>query len=105
MKLDKILKMNFENTTLASFCIKVKDGGAGGKESACQCRRRRGHGSDPWVGNIPWNTKWQPTQILLPGKSNEQRSLAGYSPWDRKELDMTEHTTLKMSIRISLKVL
>ena len=26
MKLDKILKMNFENTTLASFFIKVKDG-------------------------------------------------------------------------------
>ena len=26
MKLDKILKMNFENTTLASFCIQVNDG-------------------------------------------------------------------------------
>ena len=28
-----------------------------------------------------------------------------YSPWDCKELDMTEHTALKMNIRISLKVL
>ena len=25
----------------------------------------------------------------LPGKSHEQRSLMDYSPWGRKELDMT----------------
>ena len=37
-----------------------------------------------WVGKIPWRRKWQPTPIFLPGKSHEQRSLAGYSPWDRK---------------------
>ena len=28
--------------------------------------------------------------IFLPGKSQGQRSLAGHSPWGRKELDMTE---------------
>ena len=27
---------------------------------------------------------------LLPGKSHGQRSLEGYSPWGRKELDTTE---------------
>ena len=27
---------------------------------------------------------------ILPGKSHRQRSLAGYSPWDRKELEATE---------------
>ena len=26
----------------------------------------------------------------MPGKSHGQRSLAGYSPWGHKELDMTE---------------
>ena len=26
---------------------------------------------------------------LLPGKSHGQRSMVGYSPWGRKELDMT----------------
>jgi len=26
----------------------------------------------------------------LPGKSHGQRSLAGYSPWGHKELDMAE---------------
>ena len=44
----------------------------------------------PWVGKIPWRRKWQPTPVFLPGKSNGWRSLAGYCPWGRKELDMTE---------------
>ena len=29
---------------------------------------------------------------ILPGESHGQKSLAGYSPWGHKELDMTEHT-------------
>ena len=33
---------------------------------------------------------WQPTPVFLPGESHGQRSLAGYSPWNRKELDTTE---------------
>ena len=28
-------------------------GGAVGKESTCQCRRRKRHGFDPWVWKIP----------------------------------------------------
>ena len=47
-------------------------------------------GFDPWVRKIPWRRKWQPTPVLLPGKSHGQRSLMGYSPWSRKELDTTE---------------
>ena len=39
---------------------------------------------------IPWRRKWQPTPVLLPGKSEEQRSLAGYSKWGHKESDTTE---------------
>ena len=34
--------------------------------------------------------KWKPTTVFLPGESYRQRSLAGYSPWGQKELDMTE---------------
>ena len=45
---------------------------------------------DPWVGQIPWRRKWQPTPVLFPGKFHRQRSLVGYSPWGRKELDTTE---------------
>ena len=57
-----------------------------------QCRRCRKLGFDPWVRKIPWRWKWQPTSVFLPGESPEQRSLAGYSPWGWKELDVTEMT-------------
>ena len=45
------------------------------------------HRFNPWVRNIPWRRKWQPTPVFLSGKFHEQRSLAGYSPNGRKELD------------------
>ena len=28
-----------------------------------------------------WRRQWQPTPVLLPGKSHGQRSMVGYSPW------------------------
>ena len=62
-----------------------------GKESACQDRRYRKRGFDPWVRKITWSRKWQPTVVFLPGKSHGQRSPVGYSQWGRKELDMTKH--------------
>ena len=34
--------------------------------------------------------QWQPTPVLLPGKSHGQRSMVGCSPWGRTESDMTE---------------
>ena len=49
---------------------------ASGKESACQCRRLKRCGFDPWVGKISWRRKWQPTLVFLPGESHGQRSLA-----------------------------
>ena len=39
---------------------------------------------------IHWRRKWQPTPILLPGKSHGQRRLVGYCPWGRKESVTTE---------------
>ena len=38
----------------------------------------------------PWSRKWNPTPVFLPGESYGQTSLAGYSPWNRTELDTTE---------------
>ena len=32
-------------------------------------------------------------ELFLPGEFHRQRSLAGYSPWGLKELDMTERLT------------
>ena len=37
-------------------------------------------GSNARSGRFPWRRKWQPTPLLLPGKSHGWRSLAGYSP-------------------------
>ena len=34
--------------------------------------------------------RWHPTPVLLPRKPHGRRSLVGYSPWDREELDTTE---------------
>ena len=37
-----------------------------------------------------WRRTWQPTPVLLPGKSHGWRSLGGYSPWGYKESETTE---------------
>ena len=60
------------------------------KLPACQCRRHKRHGFNPWVGKIPWRRKWQPTLVLLSGEFHGHRSLVGYSSWGHKELDITE---------------
>ena len=52
-------------------------GGYSDKESSCQLRRHKRRKFNLWVGKMPW-------------KSHGQRSLAGYSPWGRKESEMTE---------------
>ena len=66
--------------------------GSRGKEPACQCRRHRRCGFEPWVGKIPWRRVWEPTPVFLPGESHGQRGLEGSSPWGHKELDTTEAT-------------
>ena len=42
-------------------------GGTSGKELACQCKRDKRRGFDPWVGKIPWRRRaWQPLQYSSP---------------------------------------
>ena len=40
--------------------------------------------------------EWHPTPVFLPGEFHRQRSLAGYSPWDRKGLNTTEQLRLTL---------
>ena len=42
--------------------------------------------------------QWQPTPVLLPGKSHGQRSLVGCSPWGHEESDTTEHLHFHFSL-------
>ena len=55
---------------------------------------------ETWVQSLgqqdPLRKKWLPTPVFLPGELHEQRSLAGYSPWDRIESDTTERLTLSL---------
>ena len=42
--------------------------------------------------------QWQPTPVLLPGKSHGWRSLVGCSPWDHEELGTTEQPHFHFSL-------
>ena len=52
---------------------------------------------DPWVRKISWRRKWLQIPIFLPGKSQGQKSLVGYSPWHCKESDMSERLNTKIA--------
>ena len=66
--------------------------GSSGKEHTCPWRTLKRYGFYPWVEKIPWRRAWQPTPVFLPGESQGQRSLVGYSLWGRKESDATQVT-------------
>ena len=42
------------------------------------------------LGRFPWRRACQPMPVFLPGEPHGQMCLAGFSPWGRKESDMTE---------------
>ena len=42
--------------------------------------------------------QWQPTPVLLPGKSHGRRNLLGCSPWGRWESDTTERLHFHFSL-------
>ena len=50
---------------------------------------------ETWVPSLGWEDPLEKGMAthssVLAGEFYGQRSLAGYSPWGRKELDMTEH--------------
>ena len=54
-----------------------------------QCQRPR---FDSWIRKIPWRREWLPTPVFWPGEFHGL-----YSPWGRKELDMTERLSLSLS--------
>ena len=79
-----------------NYCLNFP-GGSDGKSVCLQYGRP---GFNPWIRKILWRRKWQPTPVLLPGKSHGWRSVVCYSPRGRKESDMTErlHFTLQVII-------
>ena len=47
------------------------------------------------LGRFPWRREWLPTAVFWPGEFHGQ-----YSPWGRKELDMTERLSLSLSYHL-----
>ena len=45
-----------------------------------------------------WRSQWHPTPVLLPGKSQGQRSLVGCSPRGHQELDTIERLHFDFSL-------
>ena len=45
-----------------------------------------------------WRRQWQPTPVLLPGKSHGRRSLVGCRPWGHEESDTTERLHFHFSL-------
>ena len=46
-------------------------GGAGAEGSACQYRRHKSLGFDPWVRKLPWRREWQPTPVFSYSRETE----------------------------------
>ena len=78
---------NFIESTPITF-----SSGSVGKESTCSAGITGYAGSIPGSGTSPGGGHGNPLQYSCLENSHEQRSLAGYSSWDRKELDTPEVT-------------
>ena len=71
-------------------------GGSDGKESTYNA----GHlGSIPGLGRFPGGGHGNPFQYSCLENPHGQRSLVGYSPWGRKESDMTDRLSTAQHIR------
>ena len=64
----------------------------GGKETACQCRRCRRCGFNPWVRKIPW---------IFPGNGNPLQYSCLGNPMDRGAWWATVHGVAKSRIQLS----
>ena len=75
---------------LSQQLMGVFPGGLDSKESACNARDLD---SIPGSGRSPGEGNGNPLQYSCLENSMD-KFLAGYSPWDRKELDLTQRLTL-----------
>ena len=62
----------------------------GGSDGTASAYNMGDPGSIAGSERSPGEGNGDPLPVLLPGKSHGWRSLVGYSPWGRKELDTTE---------------
>ena len=78
-------------------CLVGFPGGSDGKESSCNASDL---GLIPGLGRAPGGGHGNPLQYTCLENPHGQRSLAGYSPWGRKELDTTEQLSTAQHIKL-----
>ena len=83
----KVARDRFSNPFSEMTWIKVVQGSSAGKESTCNVEDQ---GSIPGMGRSPGGEHGNLIQYSCLENPHEQRSLEGYSPWGRRESDMTE---------------
>ena len=66
-------------------------GGSSDKESACQCRRYRRLGFDPWVEKIPKRMSWQLAPVFLDCKIPWSEEPCGLQSMGLQRVEATEH--------------
>ena len=79
-------------------------GNARGKESACQYRRYKRLGFDPWVWKIPWRRKWQLTPIFLLGELHDRGAWRAIVHGVAESV-MTDSLNIRTTYNIPCKVL
>ena len=76
-----------------AYVRKGSPGGSDGKETTCNAGDL---GSVPGSGRSPGGEHDNPLQYSCLENPHGQKSLAGYTPWGLKELDMTERLSTHM---------
>ena len=84
---DWVTELNWTDCYLLGF-----SGGSDGKESACSAGDP---GLAPGSGKYPGEENGNPLQYSCLENSHGWRSLACYTPWSHKELDMTERLIIR----------
>ena len=70
-----------------------RPGGASGREPACQCRRHKRGGFNPWFGRVPGGGDGNPLQYscLENSTSKEPGGLRSLGAWSRTQLSARAH--------------
>ena len=92
-------KMPWRRYRLPTSVFMGFPGSSAGKESVCNAREL---GLIPGLGRPLGGGNGNPLQYSCLKNPQGQRSLVGYSPWDYKESDMTEHLRTAHSMHLMI---
>ena len=89
---DPVFKLDCELTSRASRVAQMAQSPPAAQETRV----------NPWAKRIPGGGDWLLTLVCLLAEFHGQRNLAGYRPWDHKELDMNERLAFSLFFNLLL---